>query len=130
MALGLQECLYMGNLDALRDWGHAKDYVRMQWMMLQQNHAEDFVIATGKQYSVREFIRWSADELGVELEFSGEGVEEIATVAGISGEKAPARKGGDGGVRSDPRARRPAAASCGQSQVGQPSRQPCFGSNQ
>ncbi|NIJ60574.1 GDP-mannose 4,6-dehydratase [Qipengyuania flava] len=108
IAQGLEACLYMGNIDALRDWGHARDYVRMQWLMLQQNHAEDFVIATGKQYSVREFIRWSAEELGVELEFSGEGVEEIATVAGISGEKAPALKVGDVVMRIDPRYFRPA----------------------
>lgn len=108
IAQGLEACLYMGNIDALRDWGHARDYVRMQWLMLQQNHAEDFVIATGKQYSVREFIRWSAEELGVELEFSGEGVEEIATVAGISGKKAPALKVGDVVMRIDPRYFRPA----------------------
>lgn len=108
IAQGLEACLYMGNIDALRDWGHARDYVRMQWLMLQQNHAEDFVIATGKQYSVREFIRWSAEELGVELEFSGEGVEEIATVAGISGEKAPALNVGDVVMRIDPRYFRPA----------------------
>lgn len=108
IAQGLESCLYMGNVDALRDWGHARDYVRMQWLMLQQDQAEDFVIATGKQYSVREFIRWSAEELGVELEFSGEGVEEIATVAGISGDKAPALKVGDVVMRIDPRYFRPA----------------------
>ena len=108
IAQGLESCLYMGNVDALRDWGHARDYVRMQWLMLQQDQAEDFVIATGKQYSVREFIRWSAEELGVELEFSGEGVGEIATVAGISGEKAPALKVGDVVMRIDPRYFRPA----------------------
>jgi GDPmannose 4,6-dehydratase len=73
IAQGLEPCLYMGNIDALRDWGHAKDYVRMQWMMLQQDAPEDFVIATGEQYSVREFIRWSAEELGIELEFEGRG---------------------------------------------------------
>jgi GDPmannose 4,6-dehydratase len=73
IAQGLEDCLYMGNLDALRDWGHAKDYVRMQWMMLQQDQAEDFVIATGQQYSVREFIRWSAEELGITLRFEGQG---------------------------------------------------------
>lgn len=64
IALGLEECLYMGNIDSLRDWGHAKDYVRMQWMMLQQEVPEDFVIATGVQYSVRKFIEWSAEQLG------------------------------------------------------------------
>ncbi len=75
---GLQECLYMGNIDALRDWGHAKDYVRMQWMMLQQTEAEDFVIATGVQYSVRRFIEWTAAELGMQLRWEGAGVNEVA----------------------------------------------------
>ncbi len=74
---GLETCLYMGNIDALRDWGHAKDYVRMQWMMLQQDQAEDFVIATGKQYSVRQFIEWTAAELGMQLRWQGQGVDEI-----------------------------------------------------
>jgi len=83
IAQGLQDCLYMGNIDALRDWGHAKDYVRMQWMMLQQETPEDFVIATGEQYSVRQFITWAAEELGIELTFEGEGVEEIARVARV-----------------------------------------------
>jgi GDPmannose 4,6-dehydratase len=93
---GLEECLYMGNIDALRDWGHAKDYVRMQWMMLQQDQAEDFVIATGKQYSVREFIGWSADELGMSLRWEGGGLDEV----GYWGDKAV--------VRIDPRYFRPA----------------------
>ena len=75
---GLEDCLYMGNIDALRDWGHAKDYVRMQWMMLQQEQPEDFVIATGVQYSVRQFIEWSAAELGMELRWEGHGVNEVA----------------------------------------------------
>jgi GDPmannose 4,6-dehydratase len=74
---GLEDCLYMGNIDALRDWGHAKDYVRMQWMMLQQDQAEDFVIATGIQYSVRQFIEWAAEELGMPLRWEGEGVNEV-----------------------------------------------------
>jgi len=74
---GLEDCLYMGNIDALRDWGHAKDYVRMQWMMLQQDQAEDFVIATGVQYSVRQFIEWTAEELGMPLRWEGEGVNEV-----------------------------------------------------
>ena len=74
---GLEDCLYMGNIDALRDWGHAKDYVRMQWMMLQQDKAEDFVIATGVQYSVRQFIEWTAEELGKTLRWEGEGVNEV-----------------------------------------------------
>jgi GDPmannose 4,6-dehydratase len=108
IAQGLEPCLYMGNIDALRDWGHAHDYVRMQWMMLQQDEPDDFVIATGQQYSVREFIRWSAEELGLELDFSGEGTDEIATVASISGEKAPALKVGDIIMRIDPRYFRPA----------------------
>ncbi|PSF12982.1 GDP-mannose 4,6-dehydratase [Marinobacter shengliensis] len=108
IAQGLESCLYMGNLDALRDWGHAKDYVRMQWMMLQQDQPEDFVIATGVQYSVREFIQWSAAELGIDLRFDGEGVEETATVVSVSGDSAPAVNPGDVVVRVDPRYFRPA----------------------
>ena len=75
---GLEDCLYMGNIDALRDWGHAKDYVRMQWMMLQQDQPEDFVIATGVQYSVRQFIEWTATALGMQLRWEGSGVNEVA----------------------------------------------------
>ena len=108
IAQGLEPCLFMGNIDSLRDWGHAKDYVRMQWMMLQQDAAEDFVIATGKQYSVRAFITWSAAELGLTLSFSGSGVDEIATVTAISGDKAPALTIGDVVMRIDPRYFRPA----------------------
>ena len=108
IAQGLEPCLYMGNIDALRDWGHAKDYVRMQWMMLQQEQPEDFVIATGVQYSVREFIQWTAAELGISLAFSGTGVEEIATVAEVTGDMAPAVKPGDVVMRIDPRYFRPA----------------------
>ncbi|MCO6384618.1 GDP-mannose 4,6-dehydratase [Oceanicola sp. 502str15] len=108
IAMGLEPCLYMGNIDALRDWGHAKDYVRMQWMMLQQEQAEDFVIATGKQYSVREFIQWTAAELSMELEFYGEGVEETATVVKVDNNMAPAVKPGDVVMRIDPRYFRPA----------------------
>ena len=108
IAQGLEGCLYMGNIDSLRDWGHARDYVRMQWMMLQQDNPDDFVIATGQQYSVREFIRWSAEELGIALEFSGNGTEEIATVSGILGDKVPALKLGDVIMRIDPRYFRPA----------------------
>jgi GDPmannose 4,6-dehydratase len=103
----LETCLYMGNIDSLRDWGHAKDYVRMQWMMLQQDTPEDYVIATGKQYSVREFIRWTAEEIGISLEFSGTGVDEIATVVTITGDKAPAVKVGDVVMRIDPSYFRP-----------------------
>ena len=105
---GLEKCLFMGNLDSLRDWGHAKDYVRMQWMMLQQDVAEDFVIATGVQYSVREFIQWSAAELGVTLRFEGAGADEKAYVDRITGDKAPALKVGDCVVAVDPRYFRPA----------------------
>ena len=109
IAQGLEKCLFLGNMDALRDWGHAKDYVRMQWMMLQQETADDFVIATGKQISVREFVRMSAMEAGIELEFSGSGIDEIATVTAISDPlKAPALKAGDVIVRVDPRYFRPA----------------------
>jgi GDPmannose 4,6-dehydratase len=107
IAQGLEQCLYMGNMDALRDWGHAKDYVRMQWMMLQNEQPEDFVIATGVQYSVRQFIEWSAAELGVTLHFEGQGVAEQGVVAAIEGEKAPALKVGDVVVKVDPRYFRP-----------------------
>lgn len=108
IAQGLEQCLFMGNIDAMRDWGHARDYVRMQWMMLQQDHADDFVIATGHQYSVREFIRWSAAELGIELSFSGDATDEIATVVGLSGDKAPEVTIGDVIMRIDKRYFRPA----------------------
>jgi GDPmannose 4,6-dehydratase len=109
IAQGLEKCLFLGNMDALRDWGHAKDYVRMQWMMLQQDAPDDFVIATGKQISVREFVRMSAKEAGIELEFSGSGMDEIATVTVISDpSKAPALNVGDVIVRVDPRYFRPA----------------------
>jgi GDPmannose 4,6-dehydratase len=107
IAQGLEKCIYMGNLDALRDWGHAKDYVRMQWMMLQQDHPEDFVIATGVQYSVRQFIQWSASELGVSLRFDGEGINEIAVIEAISGNSAPGMKVGDIIIRVDSRYFRP-----------------------
>lgn len=107
IAQGLEKCLFLGNMDALRDWGHAKDYVRMQWMMLQQDKPEDFVIATGVQYSVRQFVIWSAKELGIDLEFSGQGVNEKATIASIEGDNAPALKVGDVIVLVDPRYFRP-----------------------
>ena len=108
IAQGLDKCLFMGNLDALRDWGHAKDYVRMQWLMLQQNFPEDFVIATGAQYSVRDFIRWSAAELGITLGFVGKGPEEHAFVEHIAGSKAPFLSVGDIVVKVDNRYFRPA----------------------
>lgn len=107
IAQGIEECLYMGNIDALRDWGHAKDYVRMQWLMLQQDKPEDFVIATGVQYSVREFIQKSANELGITLKFEGKAEAEKAIVAKIEGNKAPALKVGDVIVRIDPHYYRP-----------------------
>jgi len=105
---GLEKCLYMGNIDALRDWGHAKDYVRMQWMMLQQDNPEDFVIATGKQFSVREFITWSASELGITLRFEGTGLDEVGIIDAIEGDDAPALNVGDVIVKIDPRYFRPA----------------------
>ena len=108
IAQGLDSCLSLGNMDALRDWGHAKDYVRMQWMMLQQDQPDDFVIATGKQISVREFVRLSARELGLELDFQGVGIDEIAMVSSIAGDLAPALSVGDVVIRIDPRYFRPA----------------------
>ena len=109
IALGVEDCLYLGNMDALRDWGHAKDYVRMQWMMLQQETADDFVIATGKQISVREFVSMSAKEAGIELEFSGEGIDETAKVVAVADpENTPGVKVGDIIVKVDPRYFRPA----------------------
>jgi len=107
IAQGLETCLYMGNIDALRDWGHAKDYVRMQWMMLQQDQPEDFVIATGVQYSVRQFIGWSAAELGITVRFEGDDIEEKAIVEKIEGDRAPALKVGDVVMKIDPRYFRP-----------------------
>ncbi|MGJ7485904.1 GDP-mannose 4,6-dehydratase [Variovorax sp. LT2P21] len=108
IAQGLERCLFVGNLDALRDWGHAKDYVRMQWMMLQQNEAKDYVIATGVQYSVRDFVRKTAAELGITLDFVGTGVDEKAVVRSVEGDAAPAVKPGDVIVSVDPRYFRPA----------------------
>lgn len=108
IAQGLDKCLYMGNIDALRDWGHAKDYVRMQWMMMQQDTPDDFVIATGIQYSVRDFINWSAAELGITLHFEGAGVDEVAIVSEITGDNASALSVGDVILKIDPRYFRPA----------------------
>jgi len=119
IALGLEDCLYLGNIDSLRDWGHAKDYVRIQWLMLQQDTPEDFVIATGVQHSVREFIEWSGRELGLTIEFSGSGVEEVGKVIFIEGELAPAVSVGDVVVRIDPRYFRPAEV---ESLVGDPTK--------
>ncbi|CAM8669795.1 Gmd GDP-D-mannose dehydratase [Comamonadaceae bacterium] len=106
IALGLQDCLYLGNLSALRDWGHARDYVEMQWLMLQQDKAEDFVIATGVQYSVRQFVEFAAAELGVKLAWSGEAENEIGTVVAVTGSEAKC-KVGDVIVKVDPRYYRP-----------------------
>jgi GDPmannose 4,6-dehydratase len=108
IAHGQESCLYLGNMDALRDWGHAKDYVRMQWMMLQQDAPEDFVIATGKQITVREFVKMSAAEAGIELRFDGDGEQETATVVSVNKEKAPSVNEGDVIVKVDPRYFRPA----------------------
>lgn len=108
IAQGLEKCLFMGNIDALRDWGHAKDFVRMQWLMLQQDNPEDYVIATGQQYSVRQFIEWTANELGVSIKFEGSGVDEKGIVAAVHSDKAPALKVGDVIVQVDPRYFRPA----------------------
>ena len=107
IAQGLESCLYMGNMDSRRDWGHAKDYVRMQWMMLQQDKPQDFVIATGVQYSVRDFVTWTATALGITVKFEGQGVEEQAIVSAITGDSAPALKVGDVVVKVDPRYFRP-----------------------
>ncbi len=107
IAQGLQDCLYLGNLSAKRDWGHALDYVRMQWLMLQQEKPQDFVIASGQQYSVRDFITMSAEKIGISLRFEGSGLEEKAIVEKISGKDAPALKKGDVLVRVDPRYFRP-----------------------
>ncbi len=106
IALGLQDCLYLGNMSALRDWGHARDYVEMQWLMLQQDKPEDFVIATGVQYSVRQFVDFAARELGVEIEFTGLGADEVGVVARVTGKRAKC-KPGDVIVRVDPRYYRP-----------------------
>ena len=108
IGMGLEQCLFMGNMDSLRDWGHAKDFVRMQWLMLQQDQPEDFVIATGVQYSVRQFIEISALELGISLRWQGSGVEEIGLVDHLSGNKAPSLKVGQTIVAIDPRYFRPA----------------------
>ncbi len=107
VAQGLERRLHLGNLDALRDWGHARDYVEMQWLMLQQDAPRDFVIATGEQRSVRDFVRATAEALGVTLRFEGEGVDERAVVARVTGDAAPALKEGDEVVRVDPRYFRP-----------------------
>lgn len=105
---GIESCLYLGNLNALRDWGHAKDYVEMQWLMLQQDSPEDYVIATGEQHSVRQFTLWTAQNLGIDLRFTGEGLDEVGIVERIEGDIASGVKPGDVIVRVDPRYFRPA----------------------
>jgi GDPmannose 4,6-dehydratase len=105
---GLEPCLYIGNLEALRDWGHSRDYVRMQWLMMQQDEPEDFVIATGVQYSVRQFIEKSAARLGMTIAWSGEGVDEIGTIASAEGVASERLRAGDVIIRVDPRYFRPA----------------------
>lgn len=119
IALGLDPCLYMGNLDALRDWGHAKDYVEVQWLMLQQDKPVDYVIATGIQYSVRQFIEMSAGELGITLRWEGTGTDEAGIVDRVKGELAPNVSEGDTIVRIDPRYYRPAEV---QTLLGDPAR--------
>ena len=110
IALGLQDCLFLGNMSALRDWGHARDYVEMQWLMLQQDVAEDFVIATGVQYSVRQFVEFSAKELGITLAFEGDGEREVGVVVDVQpvhGQMLASCKPGDVVVKVDPRYYRP-----------------------
>ncbi|PWG62947.1 GDP-mannose 4,6-dehydratase [Sediminicurvatus halobius] len=119
IAQGLEGCLYLGNMDARRDWGHARDYVEMQWLMLQQEEAEDFVIATGVQYSVREFVETAARELGVELRWQGQGIEEKGVVVSVAGDRAPALREGQTIVAVDPKYFRPAEV---ETLLGDPSR--------
>lgn len=119
IAQGLESCLYLGNMDSLRDWGHAKDYVKMQWMMLQQEKPEDFVIATGVQYSVRQFVEMAAAQAGITLRFEGNGVEEKGIVVSVTGDDAPGVKPGDVIIAVDPRYFRPAEV---ETLLGDPSR--------
>jgi GDPmannose 4,6-dehydratase len=123
IALGLQDCLHLGNLSALRDWGHARDYVLMQWLMLQQEQAEDFVIATGEQHSVREFVQRSAAVLGITVDFEGAGADEVGVVSAVArsaGDQPRAQcKPGDVIVRVDPRYFRPTEV---ETLLGDPSR--------
>ncbi len=107
IAQGIEDCLYLGNIDSLRDWGHAKDYVRMQWLMLQQDKPDDYVIATGNQFSVRQFIEWSAEELGIKIKFRGEGVNEVGYVEKVNGENAPNISPGDEIIKINPKYFRP-----------------------
>ena len=108
IATGLKDCLYLGNLDASRDWGHARDYVEMQWLMLQQDEPRDFVIATGQQISVREFVNKTAERLKIEIEWTGRSETETGTVRSVEGKSADYLSAGDVIVRVDPRYFRPA----------------------
>lgn len=108
IALGLNDCLHLGNLDARRDWGHAADYVRLQWLMLQQDEPRDFVISTGEQHSVREFVQWAAEDLGITLRFVGKDMDEVGIVESVDGSRAPGVTEGDILVQVDPRYFRPA----------------------
>ena len=108
ISYGLENCLYLGNLDSLRDWGHAQDYVQMQWMMLQQKNPKDYVIATGIQFSIREFIQFSAEHLGIKIDFIGKGEDEIGVVSAIEGNRAPSIKIGDEIIKVDSKYYRPA----------------------
>ena len=108
ISLGLQKCLYLGNLNSMRDWGHAKDYVRMQWMMLQQDIPKDYVISSGFQHSVKDFLIWSAEELGIKIQFKGEGIQEIGIVSEIKGDLAPGITLGQEIIKVDSRYFRPA----------------------
>jgi GDPmannose 4,6-dehydratase len=107
IALGMEKTLYLGNLNALRDWGHARDYVRMQWLMLQQDRPTDYVIATGEQHSVRSFVDKAAAHIGVEIQWTGSGVEEFGVARSVRSDMAPGIKSGDTIVRVDPRYFRP-----------------------
>ena len=104
---GLEQQLYLGNMDALRDWGHARDYIEMQWLMLQQDKAEDYVIATGVQHSVRHFVELAAAELGITIAWQGSGVKERGVIAAITGDKAGGAKVGQTIVAIDPKYFRP-----------------------
>ena len=119
IAQGLEQQLFLGNMDALRDWGHARDYVEMQWLMLQQDEPEDFVIATGRQHSVRQFVELAARELGIEIAWQGEGVNERGVIASVSGDKAPGVVVGQPIVAVDPQYFRPTEV---ETLLGDPSR--------
>jgi GDPmannose 4,6-dehydratase len=108
IALGIEPCLYLGNIDSLRDWGHARDFVAAQWLMLQQKQPDDFVIATGKQHSVRQFVEWAAEDLGISLRFEGLGVDEVGIVDDVMPGAAPGVRVGQIVVRIDPKYFRPA----------------------